>query len=239
MNYPNPHGFQCPWYSLAEQTGAPNIKWCEETLCQWVSEPANTWSNLGYLVVGLFIILHAYKTNQSGACRQFGFIISIMGCLSLIYHLSNFYLTQILDFMGMFLFLSWAIGCNLIRLKKLRLETLNVFMLVFVTSVTAIVHVMYKLEIHFQILILIGALVIVFTEFLARNRQKLRYHWFFLSLLFLAGAFAFSAMDVSRFWCDPTQHFLFSQGHAIWHWLSAVAMFGVYRHYLQIKIANN
>ena len=38
----NPHGVGCPWHSITETWGAPNVKWCEETLCQWISEPANT-----------------------------------------------------------------------------------------------------------------------------------------------------------------------------------------------------
>lgn len=234
MDYINPHGPMCPWYELAELTGAPNIKWCEETLCQWVSEPANTWSNLGYLIVALLIIFHSHKTKQGSACRQFGFTIFAMGVLSFTYHLSNFYLTQLLDFLGMFLFLGWAIGCNLIRLKKLKLERLIGFIVAFSAVLSALVHLMYKFEIHFQILILIGALVIILMEFLARDRQNIRYHWLAFSLLFLVLAFAFSISDVSRIWCDPSQHLWFSQGHANWHWLSAIAMIGVYRHYSQI-----
>ena len=55
--YPNPHPPNCPWHSSADLLGAPNIKWCEATLCGWISEPANTWSNLLYLVSALALYL--------------------------------------------------------------------------------------------------------------------------------------------------------------------------------------
>jgi hypothetical protein len=239
MKYLNPHGPSCPWFSLAELTGAPNIKWCEETLCQWISEPANTWSNLGYLIVALVIIVHGYKTRPAFEKRLFGFVIFVMGLVSLVYHLSNFYFTQVLDFVGMFLFLSWAIGMNLVRLKKLHIKKLITFMLLFTIFGSVMVDVMYRYHLHFQILILLGAVAIVLTEFISKNRQKIRYHWYFASLFFLLAAFSFSAMDISRFWCDPSQHSWFSQGHALWHWLSAIAMGGVYLHYLQVDLKND
>ena len=123
MAYPNPHGPSCPWYDITEKTGAPNIKWCEETLCQWVSEPANTWSNLGYIIVGVFIIYLANKHKHNSNLKQFGPIVIFMGAMSLFYHQSNFYGSQILDFVGMFFFVGWAIGQNLIRLGKLKYPT--------------------------------------------------------------------------------------------------------------------
>ena len=47
-----------------------------------------------------------------------------------------------------------------------------------------------------------------------------------------AGA-VFSALDLSRTWCDPTHPFL--QGHAIWHVLSAACLFVVFFHYRQFE----
>ena len=64
MSYQNPHQMQCTWYDLTEKYGAPNIKWCEQTLCQFISEPANTWSNLGFLMVGILIYVYATKNKH-------------------------------------------------------------------------------------------------------------------------------------------------------------------------------
>ncbi|MBS1150037.1 MAG: hypothetical protein H6Q89_1735, partial [Myxococcaceae bacterium] len=40
--YPNLLNPECPWVPLRQWGGLPNVKWCEETLCQWVAEPTNT-----------------------------------------------------------------------------------------------------------------------------------------------------------------------------------------------------
>ena len=54
----------CPWVELRQVGGLPNVKWCEETLCSVVAEPANTWSNLAYLVVAVLIYLAARNESQ-------------------------------------------------------------------------------------------------------------------------------------------------------------------------------
>ena len=38
-----------PWYKLSS-VALPNVKWCEETLHGWVTEPANTWSNIPFIL---------------------------------------------------------------------------------------------------------------------------------------------------------------------------------------------
>ena len=99
----NPHGVGCPWHSITETWGAPNVKWCEETLCQWISEPANTWSNLAYIFAA--ILLWKTKTKKPSVrtrLNYFSFAIAFCGIGSFIYHASNNRLTQFLDFLGMF-----------------------------------------------------------------------------------------------------------------------------------------
>ena len=41
----------CPWSGFTP----PNVDWCEEELCAWIVNPADTWSNLAYVVLGLFM----------------------------------------------------------------------------------------------------------------------------------------------------------------------------------------
>ena len=233
MAYPNPHGPSCPWYEITEKTGAPNIKWCEETLCQWVSEPALTWSNLGYLIVGLFVLYLGIKNKHNAHMKQFGPIIFFMGAMSFFYHQSNFYGSQILDFIGMFFFVGWAIGMNLIRLGKIKSNQLVWFNLSLASVYTVAMHAMYVTDIKFQVIVLISGFIILATEFMARNVVKVKYGWFITTILVLIVAFGFSISDGQRIWCDPTQHGWFSQGHAMWHWVAALGMLTIYFHYSQ------
>lgn len=241
MLYENPHGPSCPWYPITESQGAPNIKWCEETLCQWISEPANTWSNLGYLIIGLYVTYLAFKNNHNFKLKQFGPIIFFMGAMSFFYHQSNFYGSQILDFVGMFFFVGWAKGMNLIRLGKLKDNQLIVFNLIVAALYTVVMHVMYLYGLKFQVIVLISGLIIIGTEILAQKKQKADLKWFVATLATLIVAFGFSVLDGQRLWCDPTQHGWFSQGHAIWHWTAAIGMFTIYKHYSQsaLKPQNN
>lgn len=233
MNYPNPHGPSCPWYPLAEATGSPNIKWCEETICAWISEPANTWSNVSYLLVAGFILWRSYKHGHNRLLKLFGLIVFIMGGLSFFYHLSNFYVTQILDFVGMFLLVGWTSGMNFIRAKKLKPERLLPYILAYNVLNIIVLHLMYLQGLKFQFLILIGAFLIIAGEMLASKTPKIKYHWFVTSLVLLTVALTFSIMDHAHVWCDPTQHGIFSQGHALWHWIGGLAMLAIYFHYSQ------
>ena len=54
---------QCPWYELSEMA-KPNVKWCEASQCSWITEPANTWSNLAFVFSGMIIWYLARKKGQ-------------------------------------------------------------------------------------------------------------------------------------------------------------------------------
>jgi hypothetical protein len=233
MTYPNPHGPSCPWHDITESHGAANIKWCEETLCQWISEPANTWSNLGYLIVGLFVTYIAFSKKYHRNLKQFGPIIFLMGAGSFYYHQSNFYTSQIVDFVGMFFFVGWAIGMNLIRLGKLKYQNLLKFNLGLSAFYTLAMHIMYKTGVKFQIIVLISGFLIIGTEILARKIKQVEYKWFYLTIITLIAAFSFSISDNRRIWCNPTDHSWIGQGHAMWHWIASIAMYFIFRHYSQ------
>ena len=60
---------QCPWYELSE-IAKPNVKWCEATVCGWITEPANTWSNLAFIGMGIAIwIIASNKTKRPQTLR--------------------------------------------------------------------------------------------------------------------------------------------------------------------------
>lgn len=230
--YVNPHPPGCYWYDAAEKYGAPNLKWCEETLCQVISEPANTWSNLAYVII-FAIMFFMTRKLKSKTLRYTPYAMLIMGLGSMYYHASNNYLTQMFDFIGMFFFVHWLIALNFMRAKIFTLKKAVIVYVAFMLINTLAVHLLYINMTNFQFLIVVAAILILVSEFYARkNNSKPK------SSKFLYGALggiviaeSFSIMDLTRIMCNPTNHVI--QGHAIWHALSSIALFSAFLYFSQ------
>jgi len=246
--YVNPHGHSCPWYAPTELVGAPNIKWCEETLCQWVSEPANTWSNIPYLIAALFIY---WSANRKGGGRATSLkqaegellwmapAMFIMGLGSFIYHMSNNYASQVLDFVGMFLFVFWFIILNLRRLNVLNKKNQAPVFAGLVIITTVILHVMYLNFLKIQFIVVIGVAAIALTEYLCYKKDKkegksdTNYRYLTIAAVIMAIAQIFSLLDLKRILCSPQNHIF--QGHALWHVLGAIGLCFAYKHWEQFS----
>lgn len=237
--YVNPHGHSCPWYPAAELLGAPNVKWCEETLCHWVSEPANTWSNVLYLLVAFYIWWSANKTKQKELI-WLGPAMFIMGTFSLVYHMSNNYLTQIFDFIGMYAFVFWLIVLNFRRLEWVSREKQIHLMVGLSTACTILIHLMYITHTRFQMIIALAVVVILITEYLCfkKSEKKIKYKMLTTGFVLILIAQAFSLMDLARveLICDPQNHWF--QGHAAWHIIGAIGLTFAYKHWEQFKFSS-
>jgi hypothetical protein len=218
----------CPWVDLRQWGGLPNVKWCEETLCAWIAEPANTWSNLSYLVAAAALFAWA-RREGSRALQFFAPAAAIAGLASLTYHASVAFVTQVFDFFGMYVYFLLLLGLNLARLGAVPRSGRIFWPAVLVLTGLTVAVARAGLPVQGIIALLIAA--ILATEALASRARPARHGAFFLSLALIAAAAAFSAADASRLWCDPSNHWI--QGHAIWHALGAAALFASFFHYRQ------
>lgn len=213
----------------------PNVDWCEQELCSWITNPADTWSNLAYLAFGVLMILETRRGAGAhrGELRLFGPVSIVVGLFSGIYHASYTFFLQFFDFVGMFLFCFTVLTGHAVRLGWVRPERRLTFFLGGVAFFSALVPVMYQLALPFQGLVFLLILGVVSQEGWVRQRlgPAPSYRSFVLALGLLVAAAGFSLADVTRTWCDPTNHWL--QGHALWHVLSAAALFALYRHHAQ------
>ncbi len=214
----------CPWYDMEQQFGPANVKWCEERVCALINEPANTWSNLFFILVGLFLIYRGYKSQTSSMKKfniLFGTTVTIMGSFSFIYHATNNYFTQILDFVGMYFYVYFLLCISLYHFKMMKAR--NAFYAFFCFVIVSIALIPASRYIHFPYHAIVGFAAVALTMLQVRgwltdkNYPK-------KDLLICLGFFAlgagFSYSDVSRLFCDPSNHFV--QGHAIWHLCSAL-----------------
>jgi hypothetical protein len=109
----------CPWVELRHWGGLPNVKWCEQSLCAWIAEPANTWSNLAYVLAAAALFALA-RRESSRTLRFFAPAALAVGLCSLVYHASVAFATQVLDFFGMYFYFLFLLALNLVRLGALR-----------------------------------------------------------------------------------------------------------------------
>ncbi len=214
----------CPWSGFTP----PNIDWCEEELCAWIVNPADSWSNLAYVALGVLMWRAARGRSD---LRLFGPAAIAVGAFSFAYHASYTWALQFFDFVGMFLFCFTVIARNAIRLGWVEPRREALFFACGVLGASALVPVLFELGVAIQLTVAACIAVALAQEAVLRRRAPpgaafSRNYWLGLALLGVAALC--SLLDVTRVACDP-RHWL--QGHAAWHVLSALALLALFRFY--------
>ncbi|MCB9093724.1 MAG: ceramidase domain-containing protein [Halobacteriovoraceae bacterium] len=228
----------CPWHEMLEKWGPPNLNWCEAPVCSYFNNPANTWSNLGFILLGIYVLFRARKY----LCIErlwYGLTLFTVGALSFVYHATNNGLTQYFDFFGMFLFLSYLFYIYHIRLgreyngrRSLAMGFIVFLMFNLLYYVFPIINIPIQYIIALAIFLLIG-LEVKTNHFSQREHvywtHSGKFHdkkYFFLTLLCFGIGEALSLMDLKRIFCDPNNHII--QGHALWHLFDALGLYFLY-----------
>ena len=231
MSPPSAAGPACPWHTIAG-LGPPNIKWCEERLCAWVNEPANAWSNLAFVLVAL-LVAHVVRRDRlsSAPLRRFAPTVALVGVGSFVFHASNTYLTQLLDFCGMYLFCGLLLGINAARLGWLAPRRVMPAVFGGALALTGFTAIVVRWQAPIQLIVLGLVVAIVVSEAVCRRRSRPApsARRFLLAVVLLAAALVCSLLDATRRWCVPEDHVW--QGHAAWHVLSALSLLAAFFHY--------
>ena len=218
---------ECPWSPLRVLFGPPNVNWCEASLCGWIEEPANALSNIAYLLTALWI-LRASRFLSGESKKEntrLAVVVYLMGLCSLVYHASNNFGTQLLDFLGMFLYVSLLGTYNIRRLRGDSASVAGILPWAgLIVLNLCMLFVFPRLGLPIQAIILCNVVFLLVTEAVLwyRTRGSERrgsYGLYGAAMILLAMASAASFLDLRRIACDPHSHFW--QGHALWHLLSA------------------
>jgi hypothetical protein len=214
----------CPWHDMEQQFGPANVKWCEERICAFINEPANAWSNMLFLLVGLFLIYRGFKAKNASMGKfdtLFGAIVFFMGSASFVFHATNNYFTQILDFVGMYLYIYFLLCISLHHFKMVSARAAVYIFFSCVIISTALIPASRYIHFPYQVIVGIAAFTLAGLQLRGwltdKNYPKKQ---LLISLGFFILAAGFSYSDISRILCDPSNHFI--QGHAIWHLCCAV-----------------
>ncbi len=225
-----------PWYDMSV-AAPPNIKWCEEQLTGWFIEPANTWSNLLFIIVGIYIMFHC-RRYKDPFLRVFGPGSIIVGAGSFVWHMSYNFYTQLVDFYAMYIIFLIPLIYNFRRLKWIDESNVYSYFFLLINILTGMVVVFHILNIPFQsIVFILIVLTIVSEVIISRMEEEHRksYKSFGLAILCLGIGAIFSALDAARIYCDPHDHIF--QGHAIWHIMCALTVLFAYKFYTQFDKA--
>jgi hypothetical protein len=235
VRVPPPPPMFCPYASAA----VPTMKYCETNLCSLVAAPANTWSNIFYIVVGIYLISISRK-EKGLLLKLIGPLAIFCGLASGIYHATFSYVWQAFDNGAMFIFISLLLVFNLYRLKTKHISTKllsGLFILLNIASISAFFYKKTLFGINVGITIFAVELIAVLTiEAILYAKAKAKYK--LDNLLFAFGllivGWGIWWLDFLKIWCDPNIFHLIN-GHATWHILTALSFIFIYKFYKQFS----
>jgi hypothetical protein len=250
------------WGALRGWPGAPHECvaqgdcYCEAQRPGFIAQPANTWSCLAGIVVGLLIAWHAGWRRSLPAATAgpslmaqdpffpalYALVVTYSGAAAAFFHASLTAWGGKLDMASMYLFIDYWILYNLASVYGLARRTFALSYLV-ATSLLLVPRVVFGILGMPIFVLLIGAAVAsevllsvpASVRGLGRRRTlRLDRRWLWAALAVYVPAFA--VWDVSHAGhalCDP--HSLL-QGHAAWHVLTALSPGALYLYFLQREL---
>lgn len=208
---------------------------CEAARPGALKQPANSWSNLGFVIAGLVIAWHARSSSSVmpvGLQTAYACVVVVLGPASAAMHATQTSLGGHLDMLSMYLVAGFAASYAWVRWAR---RGPTSFAAAFVTCVTAcelaglwtreIPVVMYAGNLAFGLLLI--AAVVLEAVLWRRGESRRTIGFGFAALGSMLVAFFIWNMS-QHGWCDP--HSLL-QGHAAWHLLCAAAAYFLYRLY--------
>jgi hypothetical protein len=225
------------WSTWKQATCMPNQCFCEKPRNTLLQQPSNTWSNMGFVIAGLVVIIQSSRVDIKKDLFSFyavvyGFADIALGITSAFYHLSLTFVGQFVDNLGMFFVICWCICWNAARLSKPFRKTTPFFVLYFgMIGIAAYIN-LYLPEIRryaFAGSVVILLLSQILVDFIVKPwTTGIDYFYFGAAFVCLIVAFGIWNIDLQRIYCDENSLF---QGHAVWHSLDALATYYLYLFY--------
>ncbi len=202
------------------------LKWCE-TLFSNNIETFNTLSCIPYILIGIYIILLNSKKKASWKFVLFGVLTSYLGITSIILHTFKTEFGLILDLSSMVLLSTFIILEFILNLKAK--NKIVVYVSYFILLITSIMlNTSLLLILFFALISFVGLMYLILKkqEIVDIKFLKIGIALFFLGFLFWIG-------DYTKIYCS--QNILIINGHTIWHLLTALAVFYLFKS-LKVKV---
>lgn len=202
----------------------------------------NTWSNLCYFFLGMLAILEGIRDlrvkNSSHLVAGFP-ALSILFGLSLIYlcmgssffHASLTWMGQCVDMNAAFAVALSLLTISVYRMvnkPKLSTGIKIVFLFSFVAAVFAFIFLHLLISSFILLPAVMGLTTCVTLMNYSGNKSGFRISMASLSFVCLVAAYILRELDVAKTGCVPD---FFLQGHSVWHLLTGLGAFLLYRFY--------
>jgi hypothetical protein len=221
-------GGQCPWDGF--ETAATHF--CEHELCAWIEQPANTWSNLAYVVIGVVVLLRAHRDRRMDLAA-IGWIAIVLAGGSMFFHGSSTALGEMVDLSMMYLFSTFVIVLNVKRLLGSTARLWALAIAIFgATIVVLVAYLPAGIPLFVTHVIVAGALEIRIRR--VARVEGARYGYLVLLVLFFAVAWTAWWLDILEIVCDPHDHVF--QGHAFWHVSNSFCFLWAYEFYASQRV---
>ena len=186
-------------------------------------QPANSWSSLGFVAVGGWIMLGAGQHPRSAlgvwAALWLGFAALVIGVGSVLLHATLTLWGQFADVLGMYLLGAFLLVRGVMRWRSIGPGTAIGLYIVVAGGLIGALFIWPETRRWLFAAVLVTAVLVEW--YLARPRRRgVRPELFLLGLAANLLAFAIWILDQSLVWCAPASRL---QGHAVWHVLGAAA----------------
>jgi hypothetical protein len=217
----------CPWLNFTPD----NLYFCEAQICEWVRQPANTWSSLYIVLVGVLII-YLTLVKKQGYLKLFGWIMVFLGMGTFFYHATTALWAGIFDIAGMFFLIFYLLATILWETFRIKKKTAILMFIVGSILMTSLHAIKPNLGTPFFAIIAIIAFILELRISKKERRSSRKYLVIFIILAVLS--LVVWGLDATKIICDPNNHWL--QGHAIWHVSTATAFYVLYLHLSKIDL---
>jgi len=204
--------------------GNPTVEFCEKVGTGLIKRPFYALSNLAYIFVGVIILK---KGNGERISKLFGYTSILIGLLSFIYDASYTYVAQLLDLLGMFLFVNLLIYLSLKRYTTISTRRLLLVQSLFVLLgwISVIYFKSYAGEFVFGTFILF---LLLLEYLLWKSGRATNISLWLKGLgLFILG-FIIWLPDAMGIICDPNNYI---NGRSIFHIITSITIYLLYKYY--------
>ena len=217
----------CPWDNFAPAT----VTFCEKSLCAWVSRPAETWSNIGFIIFGIYVLYLVKKENRPHL-QEIGYTGIILGITSGIFHANGVFWGEFLDVSSMFLLVCVGASYNLKRIYKLTNLKRRLYM--FLATLSAMTMLWFFKPIGITLFGIMFASVVLIEVYIYKTiKQSVDYKYFKMMVVTFLIAWGIWWLDILKILCNPDNH-LFT-GHSFWHLACSLLIYYIYKFYDQFE----